>query len=349
MEKVTSPTLSPFTSALDESTLKGLVDVADSSRKIIKTIKDARTAEMFLNNLETRTGKSVIGTVIGAIAGSPGGLPGQVLGATIGSAIATPRSFLNILFSLENVGIAGQQRLQNSVSKFMGNGLFNSTIKRVEPLAKPVTIKGALEYLGYHEHSKDDVVDLKNMLDENIQNPQKMWNTFNENNPHIEDVAPLYSQEVMNTMMRGMQFLQMKMPQYRQDMFATNSVSVSDSQKRQLAAYVDTIFRPGKIYDELESGKLDPLTVETVQNVYPALYANLQNEVLKQSVEGKKMDYHKKLLLGKLFAVPTTASLSHINDLQNSFIKQKEPQMPIKSMNLKSLALHQTTADALQI
>lgn len=346
MEKVTSPTLSPFTSALDENTLKMLADVANNSRNIVKNIKDARTAEMFLNNLETRTGKTMIGTVLGAMAGTPGGLPGQLLGGLAGAAISTPRSFLNILFSIENHGIAGQQRLQNVVSKFLGNGLYDTTLKRIEPLTKPVTIKSALEYLGYHEH-KDDISDLKNMIDDNVQDPQKIWYTFNLNNPDLENVAPMYSQEVMNTLQRGLQFLQQKMPQYENDLFATDKLIYSDSQKRQIASYVDSMFRPGKIFDEMESGQIDPLTVETIQNVYPDLYANVQKEVLKQSTENKNMSYQKKLMLGKLFAIPTTPSLSYINELQNSFIQQNQPQLSAKPVNLKSLALHKTEADSL--
>jgi len=334
---------------IDPEALSLLTNVANNSKSIVGQLKDARVAEMFLNNLETRTGKSMIGTVLGAIAGTPGGIPGQILGGALGAAVATPRSFLNILFTIENHGIAGQQRLQNSVSKFLGNKKYDEVLKRVEPLTKAVTIKGALEYLGYHEHSKDEIMDLKNIIDDNVQNPQKMWHTFNENNPHIEDIAPVYSQEMMNTMYRGMQFLQQKLPQYRQDMFATGTIGISDSQKRQLSAYVDTIFRPGKIFDELQSGRIDPLTVETIQSVYPALYANIQKEVLMQASDNSKMSYHKKLVLGKLFAVPTTAGLAQIDKLQNSFIQQNIPQSPKKPLNLNTIARHQSVADSLQM
>lgn len=348
MEKVSTPTLSPFTSALDASHFQALSEVSNTSKKIIKDITDARIAEMFLNNLETRTGKSVIGTVVGAIAGTPGGLPGQVLGGLVGSAIATPRSFLNILFTIENHGIAGQQRLQNAVSKFMGNGMFNSVLKRVEPLAKPVTIKGALEAFGYENRSKNEINDLKNMLDEHVQDPQKMWYTFNQNNPELENVAPMYSQAVMNNLSRGLQFLQSKMPQqYSSDLFANNNMFVSDNQKRQIKTYVDAIFRPGKIYDDLEKGSIDPLTVEAIQNVYPALYANLQKEIMNQSLDSK-LDYHKKLSLGKLFAIPTVPSLGNLNELQNSFFVQSKPQVANNPVNFKTLAQHQTVADSLQ-
>lgn len=82
---------------------------------------------------------------------------------------------------------------------------------------------------------------------------------------------------------------------------------------------------PLSIIDDMSRGRLTRDGVQTVKEVYPGLYKELQQMAMQKAVDAKKpLNYNQKLQLGLLLEVPTDATLQpdFIKAMQDTFAEQ---------------------------
>jgi hypothetical protein len=126
--------------------------------------------------------------------------------------------------------------------------------------------------------------------------------------------------EMLNTMQRAAGFLNSKLPQTSTDPFDTTSQQpISKSQEHSLQGYVEAIWKPSKILDELKDGTLQKETIEAVKAVYPDFYDELRGLVMNQIAERKpKLDYYRKLDLALLFDVRSMQGIKDLAAIQTA-------------------------------
>jgi hypothetical protein len=84
---------------------------------------------------------------------------------------------------------------------------------------------------------------------------------------------------------------------------------------------------PLSILDDLASGRVHPVAVETVETLWPALYGQMQQEIAEQMVGLREdLPYSKRLQLSLLFKVPVeaTADPEFVKTLQDQYAARRE-------------------------
>jgi hypothetical protein len=138
--------------------------------------------------------------------------------------------------------------------------------------------------------------------------------------------------EAFSTMQRGMAFLQSKLPvnPYPIGMYP-DADPPSKIEISQYADYAQAVMKPKVIIKQLESGDVNPRTVEAIQAVYPRMYEDLKRIVTTEMTQIKKVPYSQRVQLGLLFGVPTVKAmqpdyLARMMALQQNGQQQEQPQ-----------------------
>jgi hypothetical protein len=128
-------------------------------------------------------------------------------------------------------------------------------------------------------------------------------------------------------------------PRTIQPQFETKIRTSADEQEKFLR-YVRAADDPASVLDDMQSGRLTREGVETLREVYPKLYQQLQQEALERVTSAKKaMGYDQKLQLGMLLDVPADATLepSFVARMQSMYTAQQAqpnaspaPKRPLK-------------------
>jgi hypothetical protein len=80
---------------------------------------------------------------------------------------------------------------------------------------------------------------------------------------------------------------------------------------RKFARYVDAVEGgPEVIAERVSTGQLTPEDAETLREVYPETYREIQEGLVDRLSTVRRMPYAKRLMLGVLFDVPTDDSLN---------------------------------------
>jgi hypothetical protein len=148
--------------------------------------------------------------------------------------------------------------------------------------------------------------------------------------------APQTTQALATTAQKATSFLQSKIPPGRTDMQSLQpglqKQRISDVEMHTFLKYADAVDNPMSVVRDLESHRISPEAVEALKAVYPKLYDELGNRVMKQVNEQRsQLPYDKIVQLGILFGRPTDATLApdFIRDAQGTFAgHQGQPATP---------------------
>jgi hypothetical protein len=122
---------------------------------------------------------------------------------------------------------------------------------------------------------------------------------------------------MQDTFIRGVQFLDSKLPR------PPKAVAIFEREYRpsslemaKFKRYVQVVEKPMTVLKELAAGTLTREHVEALRTVYPAIYRQMQQQVLANVESAQDMSYAKKLQLGTLLNIPADSSLEPDNFLQ---------------------------------
>jgi hypothetical protein len=130
----------------------------------------------------------------------------------------------------------------------------------------------------------------------------------------IRMVAPKAADNLAAQAQRRVEFLANKLPP-RPDrtglQFGEDDWQPSDMELRKFARYVDAVEGgPEVIAERVSSGQLTPEDAETLREVYPETYREIQAGLIDRLSTVRRMPYSKRLMLGVLFDVATDDSLN---------------------------------------
>jgi hypothetical protein len=160
------------------------------------------------------------------------------------------------------------------------------------------------------------------------QDPMQFMNRVNRNTASIYNSAPETSQALDTLGVQAAMFLSTKLPKRTSNPGIQGLLKVprppSKLDLSKLERTLKAIENPTSVYEDLEAGKLSSESAEVIRNVYPNMFAKLQEKAMQLVASKPNMAYSKRLQLGLLLDVPTDESLlpENVIGLQSSFEAQ---------------------------
>jgi hypothetical protein len=235
-------------------------------------------------------------------------LVGTMLSGTIqttGKAVASADSMARVvaLARIKASAKSGAQALTGAVRSFVRRS--STATKMTARLAPSIVAKRAANwerlYSSIREYEKDP--------------PAAVRRAYRAQHG-IGTAAPLLAAAYAAKTNTAAQFLAERMPRHEppETMFdrvdETKPPDVTDDELDTFLRYARAVENPLSIIEDLENLTVSPEAVEAIKAVYPALYQQLQVEILEQFSEAEKPPpYEVRLTLGTLFELTTDPSL----------------------------------------
>jgi len=181
----------------------------------------------------------------------------------------------------------------------------------------------------------------KKGLEEIMANPGSLYATIEQSFPSFEGNDKIQG-AVIQGVSRAVQFLYEKLPKNPlDDLSLTLPISPSTPNPAEISKffrYEEIVNEPLKIFEHLFAGTLTSEHREALISVYPALYKNIQEEILKGLAEGKPdMTLPQKIQLSILLGKPVDPTMTYLSDFQMSFMGQEEDKFKPKDRKIKGL------------
>lgn len=245
-----------------------------------------------------------------------------------------------IIFSdIKKVGEAVENRLGEGFTNFA-----KKTMKSTRPLSTKVLMNSYLSSNHITDKgtkAKDRAqayTNVKNNLQALADNPDEMMNKIAKSTAAFHDQVPNIAESTQATLVKGIQFLQSKIPTSPSDgqldgttMFQ-KPYQPSNIELAKFERYLQAVESPLSTLDDLENGTLTREHVEALQAVYPQIYDRMREMAVQKTTEDKEhvISYNKRIQLGTLLNIDTDPSLlpQNIAGLQSMFAGQNEPTQP---------------------
>ncbi len=326
-----------------------LKDIATRLAKANKNYSIGSTLDNGLYWRATRGGNNLkfMDVIEGAAAQS-------ILGPT-GLAMTAAKKLLSSDIRRNFTILTDMQRQATSAQKLVTDSISNFVSKSRKP-AQSLSLK-ALTSSGYAMNEAQQAPKNRQEAFRNISanlsklqtDPELMNTRLAKSTARIANAAPLVANEMQEALVRATTFLQTKLPKPinsgSNEMFQREYQPTS-MELAKFERYLQTVEHPLSVMDDLEKGTLTSEHIEALQTVYPALYGQIQQEVLDQvaSPAGQSMPYSKKVTLGILLNIPTDESLQSyaIQALQANFLPNETVESPTsnpKPVNTASMGL----------
>jgi hypothetical protein len=242
-----------------------------------------------------------------------------------------------ILASIEKQNKAVDNKISSSINQFFGK------VKKAEKAIKSSSTRALInsnlsipleDKKKKPSNRKEAFKNVSNNINELISNPEKLQETVARRTIHLNNVAPETTNAAVVTAVKGLQFLNSKMPKPTTDVSSSNlftkrEFEPSELQLSKFERYVQAVENPMSAVEDLKDGTLTREASEAIQVVYPNLFAKMQEQVIEMVQDPNvKVDYNKRLQLGILMDIPTDSSLmpANIANLQNNIMFQEAEQ-----------------------
>lgn len=265
-------------------------------------------------------------------------------GGPVGAAAVIGKKFLEsdlrrkllILSGMEKANLQIGARIAESASNFVNSAARPARLASIgalvaSPIAqkredgkRPVEPKNRSE--AYKNASKN--------ISELIVKSDELMDRSVKAGAAVAYAAPNTAQVIGNRAISGLQFLQSKIPKRPYEaIFPSENVKPYEPSSMELAKfenYVQVVDNPLSVLQDMQSGTLTQAHVEALRAVYPRLYSEIKQSVLKelQTKPETEVPYSKKAQFTILFGTPLDASLigRNIMGLQAQFATEREQE-----------------------
>lgn len=260
-------------------------------------------------------GAGMLPGILGAAA--IGGPFAALAGAGI-QAVQNPVSLLKAMtiLGIDRANGDFQRRLMEGVS-----GAFDTLSK----LGINSSIKGSIERKTLHDFNFGDYEEKKESkltpesfekkvtsLTRLASDPEALADRVSTQMRLTTESAPAVTTAAILQAQKGIAFLQSKTPVTQElQMFPGQKTMASRSEIAKFERYVRAVEEPLSAIEDLKEGRMSPEAVEALKEVYPQIFAQIQQTVLQRIADNKQPVSHQaKLQLGLLLGIPTTPSLT---------------------------------------
>lgn len=316
-DAVTGKTFNPLQLFKDINTekkmSKGVRDLLFTPEQLNKM----GTAEKWIKNLPDKVGPS--GTPEGleymemakrpvqSIIGHSANEAGSAVGKKLIESLTRPEEEAQ-LKTLLNVDKAQQKTEKALKNKIME--IFNKT-------KRPLVGKAVSKLVSSNFNEKAD--DIR----ENASNPVHLMKKFDDV-AGMDLHAPQVTQGMKMAYMRGMQFLNSKLPPQATDFFGKKE-DPSSAQVEHFNRYYSIIQDPMSALDQVKNGMIVPETTETLQNVYPKLFIHMKQNLMDSITKQKTIPYQTRQSISMFLGEPMEKALVPQAILANQTVLHKGP------------------------
>jgi hypothetical protein len=150
---------------------------------------------------------------------------------------------------------------------------------------------------------------LKNLTDV----PDYMLDQLENATSETFEAAPKITQGIQMALVRGTSFLLSKVPQPIDQSLLDTPYEPSQAEMLTFGRYAAIVENPIVALDQLENNSVPKETIETLNNVYPALYAQLKTQILEgltDKLEKGKVNvpYQRRVVLSRFLDMPLDSS-----------------------------------------
>lgn len=141
-------------------------------------------------------------------------------------------------------------------------------------------------------------------------NPNEIINHLTNNTNALAEAAPNITSSIHSTMIRGLDFLNSKMPKPSSSLPLSSNWEPSNSQKAEFNKYYDAVDNPMNSIKQIKNGTLSNQTMEALYNVHPDLLKQMQSEVIENmsSNKLKSLNYPTKISINKFLGPQVLSS-----------------------------------------
>lgn len=282
--------------------------IDDTLRKADETVRVANQIDAVIQ-AEAGSATALLGGAVGG--GLLGGIPGAIAGAAFG-VVARPGQLIRQAAAVQALGANVSARLKRGIGSYfksfgtpqLPDGA-RETAKRLPAAGRrAATVAGVNGFArsgedkrAAYERRTREVLDV-------VRSPEIAAQRVNAAIGPIAEHTPKLSGLMAMRTMAGATFLASKIPRPLAGASLTphlEEVTASDSEIAEFARYWQGVTNPTSLVDELKNGTLTHEHVEAVKTVYPALFKEVQLEVLAElSALKKPPPYQSRLQLDLL-------------------------------------------------
>ncbi|MAG59644.1 hypothetical protein CMO96_02530 [Candidatus Woesebacteria bacterium] len=277
-------------------------------------------------------GDTILGSIGGGATGLLAGAVLRKLAKDKGELIAA-RTLDNVLDMTGALGNVSRSR----------NIMLKSVKALVKGASKTVPVVAARTYPDRKssEDSMKQFFKMREDLEKVMGSDQSLYASIEQAMPFMQGNEKIQG-AVMQTAARGISFLHTKLPKnplagmeltMPRKPYAPNPAEVS-----KFFRYEEIVNEPLKILGHLINGTLTPEHREALISVYPELYKNMQEEILKGLAQGKpNMTLPQKIQLSIFMGKPVDPTMTYLANFQQSFMGQDEDKFKPKDRKIKGL------------
>jgi hypothetical protein len=187
----------------------------------------------------------------------------------------------------------------------------------------------ATSYTAASMMSEAQVKRAKESIEKLQTEPEEWLNDYLRKNKDFTSFMPKSSAALQNRMMAASSFLMNKFPQ-RQEQYLNDDYTPPKSEVIKFNDYLMAIEKPFKVIEQLKEGYLNPRAMEAMKVVYPRMFAELQQGLVKNMP--KKLTPTQRAQMSQILG----AKVSPIADFNRMKLLQSstQPQQPQAQMSL---------------
>lgn len=275
-------------------------------------------------------------TILGSIGGGATGL----LAGTVLRKLARDKGELIAARTLDNVldmtGALGNMTRSKNIMLKSVKGLVRGVSKTV-PLVAARTYPDRKSI----ENSTNEFFKMRKDLEKVMGSDQSLYASIEQAMPPMQGNEKIHG-AVMQTVARAVSFLHNKLPQnplagmdltLPETPYTPNPAEIAKFMR-----YQEIVNEPLKTFGHLINGTFTPEHREALVSVYPELYKEMQEEILKGLAEGKpNMSLPQKIQLSIFMGKPVDPTMTYLRDFQMSFMDQGGDQMGTRDRKIKGL------------
>lgn len=307
-----------------------------------KALDRGLAANLKNNSVGLRAG---VGAAVGMATGSPvGGIATALLGKIMKEqgdqvAAAAWAKVADITKAQHAVARVDSQ-INNGVSKLLAGSVPKSAIPKLPTYGAADPIRSAATYAATKKTERENYYTDANDIRMSAARPGALTERIAENLAPYAGSAPKAVAAASATAVRGVTFLASKLPPSGIDPTSlTPQLEKPDRMTSDIAItkwmkYKRAVDNPLSVLADAKSGKLTPEAVEAVKFVYPKIYEQLCDTVVRATVDAKRpLSYQESIRVGILLDRPTDWSMtpSAQKVIQGTYALPQQPPNQVSS------------------
>lgn len=290
-----------------------------------------------------------LGPTIASIANTAAfGAPAGIASAVLGRIAKERGDMISADLWRRASGLSGVQhavarvdsQVNNGVQKLLGSAAPKSAIPKLPTYGAADPIRSAATYAATRKTERENYYAEANDIRMSAARPGALTERIAENLAPYAGSAPKAVAAASATAVRGVTFLASKLPPSGIDPTSlTPQLEKPDRMTSDIAItkwmkYKRAVDNPLSVLSDAKSGKLTPEAVEAVKFVYPKIYEQLCDTVIRATVDAKRpLTYQESIRVGILLDRPTDWSMtpSAQKVIQSTYALPQQPPNRVSS------------------